>query len=372
VSVASGETPGAWRARARAFAEERLAPYVDAIDRADRLPEAVRESVGKFGLLSVGLPERYGGRGGTTRDMAAVIEELGRASAVLGTLASVHLSVCAQPILRWGTEEQKEEFLRPLAEGRQIGAFALSEPGVGSDAARLVCRYRAERDGYVLQGAKMFITNAAVAGLVLSFATSDPAKGREGISAFLVPHGTAGFSIAQRLEKLGMRGSETNEVVFDGAWLPARCRLGREGEGLTIALESLAGGRIGISACALGVAEAAYEELVRAVRADPQPWKRSVLARAYIRLNGARGLVERAADRKDHGASYVAEASAAKIAASEAAVWIAERAVDLLGSEGVRFGARSERLLRDARVFPIVEGTNEIQELVLSRSVLGP
>jgi alkylation response protein AidB-like acyl-CoA dehydrogenase len=371
VASAPGVAAEAWRAKARAFSVEQILPLGESIDLADRLPEGMRSAIGRAGFLSVGLPEAYGGRPGDTRSVAAVIEEIARASATLGTLVSVHLSVCAQPIARWGTEEQKAEFLRPLAEGREVGAFALTEPGVGSDAARLACRYRRERDGYVLDGSKMFITNAAVAGVVLAFATVDPARRREGITAFLVPRGTAGYSIAQRLEKLGLRGSETNEVLFEGAWLPERSRLGREGEGLTIALESLAGGRVGISACALGVATAAYEELFKAVHADPQPYHKATLARAYVRLSSARSLVERAADAKDRGDPFVAEASAAKICASEAAVWIAGRAVDVLGADAVRAGARAQRLLRDARVFPIVEGTTEIQELILARALLG-
>jgi alkylation response protein AidB-like acyl-CoA dehydrogenase len=372
VAPASGDSAGAWRERARAFAAEQIAPIAEEIDRTDRLPEGLRDALGAAGFMSVGLPEEWGGRGGDTRAAAAVIEEIARASAVLGTLVSVHLSVCAQPIARWGTRSQKEEFLRPLAEGRAVGAFGLSEPGVGSDAARLACRYRREGDGFVLQGTKMFITNASVAGVLLTFATVDPSRGREGISAFLVPRGTAGFSAAHRLEKLGWRGSETNEVVFDGARLPARSLLGKEGEGLHIALESLSGGRVGISACALGVATAAYDELLEAVRADPQAWKRAVLARAFTMLSAARGLVERAAERKDLGEPFVAEASAAKIYSSEAAVWIAHRAIDVAGPSAVRSGSRSERLLRDARAFPIVEGSSEIQELILSRALLGP
>jgi len=237
VASAQGDSAETWRERARAFATDVLLPKVDDIERTDRLPEGLRAALGAAGFFRLGLPEKYGGLPGDTRGIAAVIEELARASATIGTMVSVHLSVCAQPVARWGTDDQKATFLRPLAEGREVGAFALTEPGAGSDAARLACRYRRDRDGYVLDGSKMFITNAAVAGVILTFATSDPSKGREGITAFLVPRGTQGFAIAQRLEKLGLRGSETNEVVFNGAWLPESSRLGKEGEGLSIALE---------------------------------------------------------------------------------------------------------------------------------------
>jgi alkylation response protein AidB-like acyl-CoA dehydrogenase len=360
---------GSWRASARAYAEERILPRSASIDRDDRFPDGLRDELARAGFLGVGLPERWGGRGGSTRSVAAVIEELSRGSAAVATLVSVHLSVCAQPIDRWGTDGQRETYLRPLARGKWVGAFALTEPGAGSDAAHITCRYRREGEGFVLTGSKMFITNGATADLILTFAAATEGSVAGRISAFLVRRETPGLTAPQHLDKLGLRGSETSELHFDDVRVPASALLGAEGKGLSIALGSLTGGRVGIAACALGVAQAAYEELERFVRSDPQDWKRSVLARAFTRLSAARALVERAADRKDRGEGFVLEGSAAKLACSEAATWIAERAVDLGGPEAVLAGARAGQLLRDARVFPIVEGTTEIQEMILGRTL---
>jgi alkylation response protein AidB-like acyl-CoA dehydrogenase len=300
------------------------------------------------------------------------LEEIARASPAVATLLTVHLSVSAAPIDLWGSEEQKERWLPRMADGSFLGAFALTEPGAGSDAARLLCRYRRADGEFVLDGSKMFITNAASADVIVLFATRDPKEEQHGISAFLVAKGTPGYRVTQQLDKLGLRGSETTEIVLEGARLPASALLGPEGQGLSIALGALAGGRVGIAACALGVARAAFDEMQDAVRADPVDWKRSTLARCFTQLFAAATLVDRAAQRKDEGQAYVREASAAKLATSQAAVDIASRAIDVIGFPAVRSGHRAERLLRDARVFPIVEGTTEIQELILGRVLSDP
>ncbi len=359
-----------WRTRARTFAEERVAPLAERIDREDRIPDELVRGLAEEGFLGLGSPPQWDGTGGDTRSTVAVLEELCRASASIGVLVAVHLSVCSAPIFAWGTDVQRERFLRPLARGEQIGAFALTEPNAGSDAASLRTRYSSVADGFVLRGSKTFISNAVSAGVVLVFATSDPTLGHKGISAFIVPPGTTGFSVAQRFEKLGMRGSETAELVLSDAHLPPECLLGREGEGLRIALGALQGGRVGIASCALGVAEAAFAELLRSVTADDADWKRTIVARAFADLASARALVARAAEAKDTGAPYVMDASVAKLVASRAAVQIAAAGVDVAGRAGMRAGSRAERLLRDARVFPIVEGTTEIQELILARNLL--
>jgi alkylation response protein AidB-like acyl-CoA dehydrogenase len=286
------------------------------------------------------------------------------------TLA-VHLSVCARPILEHGTAEQREEYLRPLAGGERVGAFALTEPGSGSDSAALATRYRREGADFVLRGTKMFTSNAVTAGTVLVFATKDPALGHRGISAFIVPPGRSGFSVAQRLEKLGLRGSETTELVLDDVRLPSNSLLGEEGAGLRVALSALAGGRVGIASCALGVAQAAFDAMRAAVRDDDAEWKRIRLARSYALLASARALVEVAAGRTDRGEPFVREASVAKLVASRAAVEIASAGIDVAGAPGVEGSALANRLYRDARVFPIVEGTTEIQELILGRSLVG-
>lgn len=360
-----------WRSRARSFVEGRLARESPGIDRDDRLPGDLLGAMAAEGFLGLGLPEAYGGRPVGSRAVVAMLEELARGNGAVATMVAVHLSVAAAPIAQWGTEAQKERFLRPLCEGRILGAFALTEPSVGSDAARLSSRYDRTPDGFRLQGAKTFITDADLAGVVLTFATSDASRGHRGISAFLVPRGTRGFSIAQRLPKMGIHGSTTNELRFDGMDLGPEALLGPEGAGFRVAMEALTGGRVGIAACALGVARAALAAMAEAIRADPDDWKRATYARSFVEVEGAAALVASAACARDEGRAYVPLASAAKLAASRAAVAVASRGMDVAGRSAGTAGSPAERLLRDARVFPIVEGTTEIQELILGRELLG-
>lgn len=359
-----------WRERARAFAEQHVEPIGERIDREDRVPDELVANLATSGFLGLGIPLAWEGAGGDTRSTVAVLEELAHASAAIAVLVAVHLSVCAAPILEWGTDAQRQRFLRPLARGELVGAFGLTEPGAGSDAASLATRYERTPTGFVLRGTKMFTSNAVSAGVILVFATHDPTLGSKGISAFVVAPGTPGFSVAQRLDKLGLRGSETTELVLDGVPLPEDALLGAEGSGLQVALGALAGGRVGIASCALGVARAAFETMLAAAREAPEDWKRSAIARSFAELASARALVERAAERKDAGASFALEASVAKLVTSRAAVSIASAGMDVAGPAGARAGCAAERLFRDARVFPIVEGTTEIQELILGRQLL--
>ncbi len=359
-----------WRAHARAFALERVVPIASEIDRTDRVPDELLRPIADAGFFGLGVPRAWDGSAGDTRSIAAVLEELSRGSAAVGVLLSVHLAVCAHPILEWGRDAQRERFLRPLARGERVGAFALTEPGAGSDTASLSTRYAREETGFRLRGTKMFTSNGVTAGTILVFATHDPALGHRGISAFVVPPGTPGFSVAQRMDKLGLHGSETCELVLEQVPLPLDCLLGPEGSGLKVALGALTAGRVGIASCALGVAQSAFEALQEAARREPEDWKRTAVAEAYAELAAARALVERAAERKDAGAPYALESSVAKLAASKAAVSIASRGLDVAGAEGSLAGTAAERLYRDARVFPIVEGTTEIQELILGRQLL--
>jgi alkylation response protein AidB-like acyl-CoA dehydrogenase len=359
-----------WRARARGFAVARVGPVAESIDRNDRIPEGLVRGLGEEGFTALGLPAEWGGRPANTAAVCGVLEELSAASAAVAVTLAVHLSVCAAPIAQWGSAEQRAAWLPSLARGERIGAFGLTEPGAGSDTASLRTRYERTPAGFVLQGSKTFISNAATAGLLLIFATKDPALGSRGISGFLVPGGTPGFAVSQRFDKLGLRGSETTELRLDGVELPPTALLGSEGTGLKIALGALTGGRVGIASCALGVARAAFEEMRRSVQSRDADWKRTVLARAFVELASARALLDEAVRRRDADLPFAVEASVAKLVASRAAVSIASSGVDVAGPEGVRAGARPERLLRDARVFPIVEGTTEIQELILARSLL--
>ncbi len=368
----SGVEPAVWKERARRWAEGTLRPLAAEIDRSDRIPSSLFAAMSREGFTGLGTPERWGGSGGGSRAIAGVLEELARVSATIATDVSVHLWVCAAPIRRWGTDAQRERWLPRLANAQVLGAFALTEPGAGSDAAQLRTRYERTSSGFRLQGSKMFITNGETAGVILAFATREPGSGTHGISAFLVPRETPGLSVAQHLDKLGLRGSETNEIVFDGATVGADALLGEEGSGLSIALSALTGGRVGIAACALGVAQAAFELLEEKVRSDPSDGALSRLARAHAELSGARALVDEAARLQDAGAPYVTEASTAKLVASQVAVSIAGQAVDAIGAPATVTGHPAERLFRDARVFPIVEGTTEIQERILGRALVAP
>ncbi len=364
------EDVGAWRPRARRLAEREVSPHAGTIDRTDRLPPSILEALAREGCFGLGIPTRWGGVGGGATSIAAVLEELASASAAVAVELAVHLSVCAQPILNAGTDAQRQRFLPSLARGELLGAFALSEPGAGSDAGALRTRYRRVPDGFELSGTKMFISNAVSAGLVVLFATRDPTLGHRGVSAFLAPADSSGVSVAQRLDKLGLHGSETTELVLDGARLGEEALLGEEGAGLRIALEALAGGRVGIAACALGVARAAFDAMRREVHGADAEWKRHLLARSFSELAAARTLVERAAAQQEAGEPFVLSASVAKLVASRAAVAIASAGVDVAGDEARRAGSEAERLFRDARVFPIVEGTSEIQERIIARALL--
>ncbi len=370
VTDAGPSSAGEWRAHARAFASVEVEPRAAAIDRDDRIPPELIRQLATERFTSLGLPAEWGGAPADTAALSAVLEELAVASAAVAVTLAVHLSVCAAPIARWGTPEQQATWLPSLARGERIGAFGLTEPGAGSDTASLRTRYERTADGVVLNGSKTFISNAATAGLLLIFATKDPSLGARGISGFLVPGGTAGFSVTQRFDKLGLRGSETTELLLEQVRLPGDALLGPEGSGLKVALSALEGGRVGIASCALGVARAAFEEMQRAVMGADADWKRTLLARAYIELASARALVDEAVRCRDAGRSFALEASAAKLVASRAAVSIASAGMDVAGPAGALSGARAERLLRDARVFPIVEGTTEIQELILARRLL--
>lgn len=359
--------------RARRFAEEEILPHAREWDRADRMPDEFVRAIGREGFLGLTIAPEYGGAGLSTLEFVRVIEELSTASGAAATMLAVDLSVAAAPIQVWGTEEQRRTFLPKIARGEWLGAFGLSEPSVGSDSQHLSSRYRATERGWRLDGAKMFITNAASAEVVLVFATKDPSLEAKGVSCFLVRKGSQGFSSAQRLDKLGIRGSETMELVLDGCELPRDALLGPEGSGFKIAMTALEGGRIGIAACSLGMARAALEETIRCLPRDAEDWQRSYVARSFVEVEASRALVERAAELRDQGKDFAGAASAAKLFASQAAFRIASRGLDVVGRRAFDRDdpCRLEQLFRDARVLTIVEGTTEVQELILGRRLLG-
>ncbi len=370
MATTAPRSAGEWAGVAERVAADLLAPHAEEMDRTDRLPTSVREGVAESGLMGLTIPAEFGGAGVDTRTLARVLEILAVASAAVATILSVHLTVATSPIVDNGSEEQRRAYLPNMASGKWLGAFALSEPSVGSDAARLSTRYWPSDAGFRVRGNKMFTTSAESAEVIVLFATRDPGQGPRGISAFAVTKGTPGISVGQRLDKLGIRGSETVELVLDDAQLQSSALLGREGAGFPIAMQALMGGRIGIAACALGVARAAFDAMRLAARQDPADWKRAAVARSYGELEAAAALVYRAAEMRDQGVPFADAASAAKLVASQAAVRIAYTGVDVAGIAGIRKGTVPERLLRDARVFPIVEGTTEIQELILGRDLI--
>lgn len=361
-----------WRERTEQFAREWIEPRARGWDLEDDMPSEVVRELARQRLLGLAIPPEYGGSGADTWTLAQVLERLAFGSLAVATLVAVHLSVAAAPIEARGTPAQKERYLPALAQGTMVGAFGLTEPAVGSDAQRLQTRYRRQDGKFVLEGTKMFITNGKSAGVVLTFATRDPSLGARGISAFLVPQNTPGFVSGQRLEKMGLRGSETMELVFQDCELPLEALLGEEGQGFAIAMDALEGGRIGIAACSLGVADAALEALRTGLPTYPEPWQRSILARSFVEVEAARALVEKAARLKDAREEFSGAASAAKLYASQAAFRVASWGLDALGWEAVdRSGRhRMEQLFRDARVLSIVEGTTEIQERILGRRLL--
>ena len=357
--------------RARRFTEEVLAPARRSIDREDRIPEHVLEGLRRGGFLGLSLPREYGGSGLSTLEVARAVEEIGAGSAAVGTLVAVHVSVASYPILRWGTSAQKEAYLPRMARGEWIGAFALTEPSAGSDAQSLATSYRRQGAAFRLRGSKTFISNARLAQVFVTFARS-PEAPPPGISAFLVRPGTPGITISPPFPKLGIHGSDTCELSFDDVPVPPDGLLGSEGQGFRIAMETLGAGRIAIAALSLGIARAGFEALRVEVSRRSEPWQRALLARAYVDVEAARVLVERAAMLRDGGLPFAQAASTAKLYASQAAFRIASNGLDVAGREALDRENPSplEQLFRDSRVLSIVEGTTEIQEMILGRSLV--
>jgi hypothetical protein len=358
-----------WVQRAHLFCKQKILPYASAYDIEEEIPQALLNEMAKEGFLGLTIPLEYGGSAAKTLTIGHVLEEMSAASLAVATGLAVHLSVASAPIARWGNDAQKARFLPHMAKGEWLGAFALTEPSTGSDAQHITTRYTKDGDGFRIDGSKTFITNGGIAQVVLVFATRDPSAGSRGMSCFLVEKGTHGFSESRHLSKLGLRGSKTSELLLDSCHVGSEALLGREGDGFKVAMTALEGGRVGISACSLGVARAALDCMKESVAEDSAEWMKVALARSYVDVEAARALMERAANLKDQGQDYGLAASSAKLFASQAAFRVASRAIDVAGMDGTKRGAVAERLFRDARVLTIVEGTTEIQELILGRSL---
>ena len=371
------EDQEAIRDAVRAFAQERLAPGAAARDRAHQFPRDELAEMGELGFMGMLVPEAYGGSDLGMVAYALALEEIAAAEGATSTILSVHSSVGCVPILRFGTEEQKARFLPKMAAGEWIGGFALTEPQAGSDASAIRTRARREGDHYVIDGAKQFITNGQNGDVVIVFAVTDPAAGKKGISAFIVPTDTPGYQVVRVEEKLGQHASDTCALAFEGMRVPVQNRLGEEGEGYRIALANLEGGRIGIAAQAVGMARAAFEA-ARDYARERQAFGKPILDQQAVafkladmatQIAAARGLVLQAAQLREAGRPCLTEASMAKLFASEMAERVASEAIQIHGGYGYLADYPVERIYRDLRVCQIYEGTSEVQRLVIARGL---
>ncbi|AET91627.1 acyl-CoA dehydrogenase [Burkholderia sp. KK1] len=365
------------RDAARQFATEVLAPNAGQWDKDGAIPDAVVKQLGELGLLGMIVPAELGGTFSDYTAYALAMEEIAAGCASCATLMSVHNSVGCGPILAYGTDAQKAEWLPKLASGEIIGAFCLTEPQAGSEANNL--RVRAvEKDGkWVLSGSKQFVTNGRRAGVAIVFAVTDPELGKRGISAFIVPTDTPGFNVGAPEHKLGIRASDTCPINFDDCAIPAENLLGQRGEGLKIALSNLEGGRIGIAAQALGIARAAFDA-ARAYAKDRVQFGKAIrehqsvanmLADMQTQINAARLLIHHAARMRTEGVPCLSEASQAKLYASEMAERVCSDAIQIHGGYGYLQDYPVERHYRDARITQIYEGTSEVQRMVIARNV---
>jgi butyryl-CoA dehydrogenase len=366
------------RDMARNFADERLKPFAAEWDRTAHFPaEALRE-MGELGLFGMLVPEAYDGAASDHVAYALALEEIAAGCGAVSTIMSVQNSVGCMPLLLFGTAEQKERFLKPMARGELLTAFCLTEPEAGSDAAAIQTRARRSGNKYILTGTKQFITSGAHAKLALVFAVTDPAAGKKGISAFLVPTDRPGWRVAKLEKKLGQRASDTAQIVFEEIELTPDLLLGEEGEGYKIALANLEGGRIGVAAQSVGMARAAFEA-ARLYAKDRKSFGTAIanhqavafrLADMATRIEAARQLVLHAATLRDAGRPCIKEASMAKLFASEMAERVCSDAIQIHGGYGYLEDFPVERLWRDVRVCQIYEGTSDIQRLVISRQLL--
>ena len=367
------------QAMAREFAESAIRPIAAEIDREARFPHETVKRMGELGLMGIAIPEAWGGSGADTVAYVVALEEIARVCASHAVIMSVNNSLYGDPVYKFGTAAQRERFLTPVASGHAQGCFALTEPQAGSDATNQHTVAIRDGDHYLVTGRKLFITSGREASYALVFCQTDRARGHHGISAFIVEKGTPGFGVSKTEDKLGIRASDTAELVFDDCRVPVANRLGEEGQGFRIAMGTLDGGRVGIAAQAVGIATGAYEkalEYARERRSFGVPigqhqmvqW---MLADMTTEIEGARLLTLRAATLKDAGKPYTAAAAMAKLFAAETAMKVTTDAVQVHGGYGFIKEYEVERYFRDAKITQIYEGTSQIQKLVIAREVLG-
>lgn len=362
----------------REFALKEVKPIAAAIDEEERFPDETVAKMVALKMMGIPFPVEFGGAGADTLAYILAVEEMSRVCATTGVILSAHTSLGAHPIHQYGSPQQKAKYLTRLCEGTSLGAFGLTEPNAGTDAAGQQTVAIKDGDDYLITGSKIFITNAGPADVYIVFAMTDKAAGTKGITAFILEKGMKGFSIGKKELKLGIRGSSTCELIFDHVRVPAENRLGQEGQGFKIAMSTLDGGRIGIAAQALGIAQGALDETINYVKARKQFGKpiaafqntQFKIADMSCAIESARLLVYRAAWLKDQGLPYATEAAMAKLVASETAMTVTTQAVQLFGGYGYTREYPVERMMRDAKITEIYEGTSEVQRMVVSASVL--
>ncbi|MFD5368669.1 MULTISPECIES: acyl-CoA dehydrogenase family protein [unclassified Streptomyces] len=373
------EEQEAVRRLAEDFVAREVAPHAVAWDRAEEVDRAIVKKLGAVGFLGLTVPEEYGGSGGDHLAYCLVTEELGRGDSSVRGIVSVSLGLVAKTVAAWGSEEQKREWLPRLASGEALGCFGLTEPGTGSDAGNLVTRAVRDGDDYRISGTKMFITNGTWAEVVLLFARTNDTPGHKGVSAFLVPTDTPGLTRRAIHGKLGLRGQATAELVLDDVRVPAAAMLGPEGKGFTVAMSALAKGRMSVAAGCVGIAQAALDAAVRYAGEREQFGRpiasyqlvQELISDIAVDVDAARLLTWRVADLIDRGLDFATAASKAKLYASEAAVRAANNALQVFGGYGYIDEYPVGKLLRDARVMTLYEGTSQIQKLIIGRALTG-
>ncbi|MCL2864086.1 MAG: acyl-CoA dehydrogenase [Lachnospiraceae bacterium] len=362
----------------RDFAENEVKDLAQEIDETERFPKETVEKLARYGFFGIPLPKEYGGQGCDALTYAMCVEELSKVCATTGIIVATHISLCANPIKTYGTSEQKEKYLTPLAKGEKLGAFGLTEPNAGTDAAGQQTTAVLKGENYILNGSKIFITNGGVADVYIIMAMTDKSQGTRGISAFIVEKEFPGFSIGTKEKKMGIRGSSTTELVFEDCIVPKENLLGKIGRGFNIAMETLDGGRIGVAAQALGIAQGALDETIQYTK-DRKQFGRSIsafqntqfqLADMYARVEAARLLIYKAACVKDTGVRHSLESATAKLFASETAMAVTTKCVQLFGGYGYTREYPVERMMRDAKITEIYEGTSEVQRMVIAGSIL--
>ncbi|HHV10951.1 MAG TPA: acyl-CoA dehydrogenase [Clostridiales bacterium] len=366
------------RALFREFAQKEVKPLAVEVDETEEFPGETTRKMQKQGFMGIPVPKEYGGQGCDTLTYAMCVEELSKVCATTGVIVSAHTSLCAEPIKKFGTPAQKEKYLVPLAKGEKLGAFGLTEPGAGTDASGQQTKAVLDGDHYVLNGSKIFITNGKEAEIYIVFAMTDKSKGTRGISAFIVEKGYPGFTFGTKEKKMGIRGSSTYELIFEDCIVPKENLLGEEGKGFGVAMQTLDGGRIGIAAQALGIAAGALEATIAYVKERKQFGKpisafqntQFQLADMATKVDAARMLVYRAAMAKDTQKKFSVEAAMAKLYASEVAMEVTTKAVQLHGGYGYTREYEVERMMRDAKITEIYEGTSEVQRMVISASLV--